>query len=434
MTHSSLTSMAVSRRGFLGLVGGAAAVATLAACTPGGGGAGGGTIKFWDMPWGQPDYNEAAKKLTQAYTPSGSALKAEYQTIQWNNFTQTFSSAIASKTGPAVSSGGGFQAFQFAEQGAIAYADDLLETFKKEGLYDDFLPGTVESFASADGYVAIPSQLDLRVFWYRKSLFDQVGVAVPTTWDEYIDAGRALAKAGYFAFGVGAGAGNNLGAHAMVSMMINNGGGLFNPDNELDCVSEQNVEAMEFVRELAREGIIDPAAVSYTTDNLTTQWKSGRIAMGLDTPGLDESLGPVDGDVLVAQPLTSTRGEVGTLQFVNNLMMYTNTPSQESSEAFLLYWMQNYQTLWEQRVFPALPVLRSIADTPAFQESAQKVAIIDTWQPIAKTYAAAGDIVDAKIAAIDGGQALGEFTQTMLTGQAEPKAALEKLQKDIEAL
>ncbi|NQX13248.1 extracellular solute-binding protein [Microbacteriaceae bacterium VKM Ac-2855] len=427
-------SSAFSRRGFLGLAGGAAAVATLAACSGGGGGSSSGTIKFWDMPWGNADYNPAAQKIAEAYKPASGMLGAEYQVIQWNNFTQTFSSAIASKTGPAVSTGGGFQAFQYAEQGAIAYADDLLDTFKTEGIYDDFLPGVVDPFKTANGFAAVPNMIDMRIWWYRKSVFDELGLTVPTTWEEYLATGKTLASKGYFAYGIGAGAGNNIGAHSMVVMMINNGGGLFNADNELDCATERNIETMDFIKELANEKIIDPASISYTIDNGREQWKSGKVAMGISTPGLNDDIGDTADDVLVAAPMAGLHGDVGTLQFLNNMMMYTNTPSQESSEAFMTYWFQNYGDLWKQRLIPALPVLKSVIALPEFQENAQKVKIVNEWQPIAKTYAAQGDTVDAKIAAIDGGQALNEFTQTVLGGKADSKTALEKLQKDIEAL
>ena len=42
-----------------------------------------------------------------------------------------------------MSSGSGTQAFQFAVQNYIAYADGLLASWQKNGLYDDFLPGVL---------------------------------------------------------------------------------------------------------------------------------------------------------------------------------------------------------------------------------------------------------------------------------------------------
>lgn len=386
------------------------------------------------MPWGTPAYNVEAKNLTLAYKPTAGHLAARYQTIQWNAFNQTFASAIASNTGPAVSTGGGFQAFQFAEQGAIAYADDLLAAFKKDGRYDDFLPGVIDPFKTKNGYAAVPTQLDMRVWWYRKSILDEVGVELPTSWDQYLTVSKTLAQKGYYSFGTGAGNGNTFGEHCMISMMINNGGGLFNADGELDCVTPRNIEAMDVVRELVAMKAVDPGAVSYTIDNLDSQWKAKKIAMGIYAPGLDYTLGDTSGDLQVAEPMTALHGDKGTLEFLNNVMMYKHTPSQASSEAFLEYWFANYSVLWKKNLLSSLPVLKSIAELPAFKQNAQNVKIIKDWQPIAQTYAAKGSQLTPVLAAIDGGAAMNTFTQTMLTGQSNSKTALANLESAIKSL
>jgi multiple sugar transport system substrate-binding protein len=427
----------MSRRGFLRLAGAAGVVAAgsgvLAACG-GDDSGGGGKLKFWDMPWGADAYNPAAKKLTEAYKPSGSNPGATYQAIQWANFTQTFSSAVASKTGPAVSTGGGFQAFQFAQQGAIAYADDLIDALTKDGTIKDFLPGTLEPMKTSKGYVAVPWHLDMRVWWYRKSLLDAAGAKIPTTWDELLTAGKALKKNKVYGFAAGSGAGNNLGAHAMVMMMINNGGGLFNPDGKVDVVNDRNVEAIEFVTELAKEKIIDPASVSYTGDNQNAGWKNKHFGLGIDTPGLDQNIGDSSGDLLVMSPLAGPHGDKACLVFENNIMMYKNTPSQAGSEAFLTYYLKNMKTLWQQGVMPGLPVLQSIVDIPEFQKLPNKVKILKEWQPVAKTYASRSTEISPALAQVDGGQPLNQFTQTVLAGKTSAKSALGTLQTALAAI
>jgi multiple sugar transport system substrate-binding protein len=434
MMNASHTPSSFTRRGFLGIAGAAAVLPLLAACTPGGSGGGAGSpIKFWDMPWGQANYNVAAKKLAESYAPKSGLPSASYQTIQWNNFYQTFSSAIASKTGPAVSTGGGFQAFQFSDQGAIAYADDLIDTMKKSGQLDDFLPGTIESMKTDKGYVAVPWQLDMRVIWYRKSLLEKAGVDVPTDWNSFKEASKALAKIGVFGFGIGAGAGNNLGNHAMVAMMIGNGGGMFNTDGKPDLVTDRNIEAMEFIRELVSLGAVDPAAVSYTSDNLTTQWKSNKIGMGWNTAGLPASIGDT-GDVLVTSPLAGPHGDKATLAFGNNIMMYKNTPSQQGSEEFLAWYLKNMKSLWDQNVVPALPVLKSIAESETFKKNTQADKIIQEWQPVSKTFGEKSSSLFGALAAVDGGQAITQFTQTMLQGKTDAKTALQTFQTAIEAV
>ncbi|WP_460461597.1 ABC transporter substrate-binding protein, partial [Arthrobacter alkaliphilus] len=421
---------------FLGLAAAAAAVPALAAC--GGGSAskssGGDVIKFWDMPWATTAYNDAAKKITESYAPTGSNAKASYQIIQWNNFYQTFSSAIASKTGPAVSTGGGFQAFQFEQQGQIAYADKVIEALKKNGQYDDFLPGVLEPFKSDKGYVAVPWQLDMRVFWYRKSLFDKAGAALPTDWASLLEAGKALKKIGAVGFGTGSGAGNNFGNHSMIMMMVNNGGGVFTKDGQLDLLNDRNVEAVEFLLELQSNGIIDPAAVGYTTDNMSAQWKDKKIGYGVFQAGAAERIGDTSGDFAVASPIAGPHGDKATLVFPNNIMMYKNTPSQDSSEAFLVYYMGQLKQLWQQKLMAALPVFKSITELPEFASNANNVKIVKEWQPIAKTFASQGSTLNANLAALDGGQALNQFTQTILTGKADAKTALTTFQSGLQSV
>ncbi|HSU47910.1 MAG TPA: carbohydrate ABC transporter substrate-binding protein, partial [Arthrobacter sp.] len=73
MNATSEQRRSFSRRGFLGLTAAAASVPLLAACgggsaSQGGGGGAGGTVKFWDMPWATPAYNDAAKGIAEGFS------------------------------------------------------------------------------------------------------------------------------------------------------------------------------------------------------------------------------------------------------------------------------------------------------------------------------------------------------------------------------
>jgi multiple sugar transport system substrate-binding protein len=247
-----------------------------------------------------------------------------------------------------------------------------------------------------------------------------------------LKAGLALKKIGVYGFGTGTGAGNNLGSHTMVAMMIMNGGGLFTPDGKADCVTDRNIEAMTFVQELANQGIIDPACVSYTTDNLASQWAKGKIGLGIHTAGLKQSAAAVADNIEVVSPLAGPHGDKATLYFVNSVMMYTKTPSQASSEAFMTYYFKNIHQYWDANQVGGIPVLKSIASSPAITKNPVQLKAIKEYIPIGKTYAATGSQMFAGLAAVDGGQALTQFAQTMVQGKTDPKAALTTLQQGIE--
>ena len=425
----------LTRRGFLGLSGAALASGLLASCSAGGSGGGGGSqksLKFWDMTWGVTDaYNADAKSVVAGFKQGGATAK--YQTVSWTNFNQTFATAIASKTGPAVSSGGGFQAFQFAQQGAIAYADNVRDSMQKSGLYNDFVAGTWDSMKTPKGYAAIPWNLDVVVLWYRKSVLDAAGITqLPQTWDEYHTVAETLAKKGHTAFGAGNGSDNSFGYEPLLAWMINNGGGLFAPDGTLDVVSDRNIEAIEFILELVKMKAVDPGAVSYSVANYNAKWTDKTIGIGWYDGFLDANLNAV-GDILVADPLTGPHGDKGTIQYVNNLMMYTNTPSQELSEAFVKYYIQNLHTLWEKKVVPELPPLQSILNSSSFRSDTQATKIAQKWLPVAKTLAAQSVPLSAQLAAIDGGTSAFNFASTVLAGRSDAKSALVALEKGIKS-
>lgn len=420
----------ISRRSLLAGAGGVAALAALAACSPGGGAS--ETLKFWNMPWGGTAFSPLDQKITLAYKPASGLPAASYQAVQWANFTTTFATAIVSKTGPAVSSGSGTQAFQFAVQNYIAYADGLLASWQKNGLYDDFLPGVLAGMKTDKGYVAIPYNLDMRVLWYRKSLLEKAGVNPPTDWQSYLDACAALKKTGVFGFGIASGAQGN-GFQILVGLLINNGGGLFNGEQRPDCVTAANIEALDFVVELVRKGYMDPGSVSYSTTNAQSQWKAGKFGIGYEGPGLDQDLGgAVQADMVVADPINGAQGGKGALYFPNNIMMYRNTPSQQGSEAFLSYYYRNMAPLWTKQTGIGLPVLKSITATPQFRSNPNAVTAVEKWLPISKTWAApGGDALFANVSLVDSTPAMTTFAQSVLSLRATPKDALTTLQNTL---
>ncbi|QQA41443.1 ABC transporter substrate-binding protein [Pelagovum pacificum] len=420
----------LNRREFMSLVG--TTTVGMAAGSMGAGAAfaQGEPIKFWDMPWGGTTYNNAMKEMVEGYEAGPTA----YQAIQWANFQQVFASALASNTGPAASTGGAFQAFQFAEQGQVIYADNVIEMLTESGKIDDFLPGTLDALKTPEGYVGIPWNLDVRPVWIRQSLLDQAGVEAPTTWAEWLEVGRALKAMDVYAFATGAGPNNNFGYHSMMALMINNGGGLFTEEGELDVLFDRNVEAMEFVREMAVDGMIDPASISYSTDNLDQMWRSGKAGLGYHTPGLDEVLGETDGDLVVMSPPAGPHGDKGSAYYVNNLMMYANSPSREETEQFMFWYVNNLEHAWTAGRAPSLPALRSITETEVFRARTQAVKVIEEWQPVCKPMAARSSASFAALASIDAGQAVTRFAQTMLQGRTEARAALERLESDLREL
>ena len=152
-------------------------------------------LEFWDMVWGPPEYIDTGTALTEQFSEENPDIQVEYRSTPWANWYQTFATAIGAGTAPDVSTGAGYQAVQFYDQGAIATLDDLIAEFEADGSLDDFLPGTIDRMRYDDHYVAMPWAIDIRIPYYRKDIFEEAGVEVPTTWEEWRAAMEARSTA-----------------------------------------------------------------------------------------------------------------------------------------------------------------------------------------------------------------------------------------------
>ena len=426
----------LSRRGFITLSGAAAVTLGLAACSSGAGGSSSapGNIKFWDMVWGTgASYTSKARSIVNGYKPTGSHYGVQYQSIPWANWNQTFTSAAGSKTTPAAASGAAFLPFYFLENGQVAPADNLVKLLDKNGT-NDFLPGLLDQMKTSKGYAAVPWSMDLRVLWVRKSLLEKAGADIPTDWDSFIKAGTALKKNGITGLGLAAGSTTTDAQHTVSALLINNGGGMFDTNGNLDCVTDRNIETLDFLAECVAKGIIDKGAAGYSDANLASAWTGGHVGMGFNQTGLDKTF-PTDQqpDLEVISPLTGPHGDTGTVYYINPLMMFPTTPSQESSEAFLAWYLDNIHLYWTTGVETDLPVKKSITQLPIIQNNKNLVKSVNEWQPIGKTIGAQTDHAFAALNTVDGGTATAKFVQQIVQGGQSSKAILTTLQSSLEA-
>lgn len=423
MNDKPVFAQPMRRRTFLG--GTAAAAAALSLGINKSWAQTGERIKFWDMVWGTGQtYTDAARGIADSYSAANGLMNVEYQSIPWASWYQTFTAAGAANTTPAVSSGAAYLPFYFMEQGKMAPADDLLAKLDKEGK-NDFLPGLIDALRTKDGLAAVPWSIDLRVLWYRKSILEKAGADVPTDWQSYITAGEKLAKAGHVGFGT-----SGYGFHGVASILLNNGGGVFNEGGEPDCVTEANIQSLDFLHELVAKQIIDPYAIGYDySANVVPDWASGHIAMGFEQVGVPGKM-PAEtaADLVVASPLTSANGSKGAAYWINPLFMFKTTASQESSEAFLAYYLDNLHLFWEKGLSSDLPVKKSITDLPIFQNDPNLARAINEWQPVGKTIAARAKYAFGALNAVDGGTAMIDMLQKILQGESNSKQLLSDLQ------
>lgn len=76
--------------------------------------------------------------------------------------------------------------------------EGLLDLSQYGGNADDFNPSAASGASVNGGLYAIPTDTGPLVMYYNAKLFDELGIAVPTTWDDYRAAAETLKENGHF--------------------------------------------------------------------------------------------------------------------------------------------------------------------------------------------------------------------------------------------
>ncbi|GAA2272775.1 sugar ABC transporter substrate-binding protein [Streptomyces atrovirens] len=87
---------------------------------------------------------------------------------------------------------------EYYAMGQYALTEQLtdLKGFGADKLAEKFSPGPWNGVkAGGEGVYGLPMDSGPMALFYNKKVFDKYGIEVPTTWDEYVDAARALHKA-----------------------------------------------------------------------------------------------------------------------------------------------------------------------------------------------------------------------------------------------
>lgn len=222
---------------------------------------------------------EAANKIL-----ADDGLTLEYTQIPLDQYNTWLSTQLASGEGPDILMDGASFPARVSAGNLVDISDDpVLENFTPEGL----------ALASdADGKVyGVPSYGWFSGIFYNKDLFDEAGVEVPTTFDEFITVADGLTSAGVQPMAAGL-ADSDRAIHSLMGYLENayyhNGAGSPEVDTEF-AYGETTLDgnwndALDTWNELTEHNVFTPEMLGVPNTQAMAEFTNGEAAMYISGP------------------------------------------------------------------------------------------------------------------------------------------------------
>ncbi len=164
---------------------------------------------------------------------------------------------------------------EFARAGWLADLSSLIDPDAR----DNFFPGPMKAVTYQGKIFAIPWYIDAGVLYYRKDLLDKYGLSPPRLWNELVSTARYIQEReeGIYGFIWQGKQYEGLVCNAL-EYFWSNGGDVFS-DGEVVIDGDENVEALEFMRDLVVEYRVTPPLVMTAIEESTRHLFGGGKAL-----------------------------------------------------------------------------------------------------------------------------------------------------------
>ena len=208
------------------------------------------------------------------FEAANEAIDLVVDVVSWNDIYTVVNTRIANGEAPDILNIDVFADYQ--ADGLLLPAQDYVseETYAK--FYESFLEQSV-----VDGTVwAVPDLASARAMYYNVDILNEVGVEVPTTWDELMDVSQKIYDFyGGEVYPWGVDMTTDEGQACFAYYIWNNGGNFTDAEGNWTLNSAENVEAIEFIVNMVNAGLTNSDPANETRYDNQDMLGAGKVAM-----------------------------------------------------------------------------------------------------------------------------------------------------------
>lgn len=286
-------------------------------------------ITFMIPEWGVP-----SDAMLDEFTEE-TGIKVNVEVVAWDDIRNKISVAAAGKKAPA-----DVVEVDWAWVGEFDSAGWLEPIPLSAEDIEDF--PSVSSFTVNDKILALPYANDFRIAYYNTEVYEQAGLAEPTTWAEVEEQMKTLKEKGLldhpYTLPLSAGEGTTT---SLIWLTFLRDGKVFNDDGTLH--KENVMKSLAFINTMVQEKIINPVNTTAKDIDTYRQIASGEAAFMVGPTSFvgrvnDEKESQVIGKVLPIVPPGGEGKATQTMALVEGIGVTKYSENKEAAETFVKWY------------------------------------------------------------------------------------------------
>lgn len=260
-------------------------------------------VKFW-YHFDNPE--TALNPLIEKFEAENPGIKIEPERISWDTYNQKLLTSIAGGYPPDVAQVKLWWQPQLVEMGALLPLDDYIANWDGK---DDIHDRIWELTRHSDGkQYYMPLQMVILYLYYRTDMFEELGLSVPKTREEFLDVAKKLTRdldgdgiVDVYGFGIrGARGGHDWWG----TFVLSSGAEFFDANGKSRLTTPQAIAANQWFIDLyTKHKVSPPTTPSDGFVEVIANMKSGKTAMTIHHLGSAKELEAVLGDKISAAPV-----------------------------------------------------------------------------------------------------------------------------------
>ncbi len=376
-------------------------------------------IVWWVPNWREDAGRDLAKKF-EAANP-GTTVKIEVTVA--DGLPTKILTALHSGSPPDLINAQHGWVVPYAQQGLIQPVDDAIDN------KDDFYPAAIQYDTWDSKLWGVPYRIESIAMLYNKDMFKAAGLDPenpPQTWDQLIDAAKKLTHDDQYGFAITGGGEFGNTVFRSLPFIWENGGSIISEDMTKATVNEPAaVAAVKFYTDMLVTYHVSPPSTLQNDGTANRHlFASGKAAMyeagQFDLPAVKQENPKINiGVMMMVHPEGK---DPASILGGWSLVIPKDAPNAAGAKKLVKFLSQPDNMAELTYTFPAR---KSAMSMPQFQDPELKV--FKDMLPYARTLPAQKNWIQITQAYFNG-------VQSVLTGDAEPQAAMDQAADDINGL